>query len=206
MIKVLIINGSPRVGGNTSIALNEMIKVFEAEGVDTEVVQIGNNDIRGCIACGSCHEKGKCVFDDVVNELAPKFEKADGLVVASPVYYASANATLIACLDRLFYSTSFDKTMKVGASVVCARRGGLSATFDELNKYFTICGMPVASSQYWNSVHGMEKRQAEQDAEGLQTMRTLARNMAFLMKSIALGKEKYGLPEQEDWQPTHFIR
>ena len=206
MTKVLIINGSPRVGGNTSIALNEMIKVFEAEGVDTEVVQIGYNDIRGCIACGSCHEKGKCVFDDVVNELAPKFENADGLVVASPVYYASANATLIACLDRLFYSTSFDKTMKVGASVVCARRGGLSATFDELNKYFTICGMPVASSQYWNSVHGMEKRQAEQDAEGLQTMRTLARNMAFLMKSIALGKEKYGLPEQEDWQPTHFIR
>ncbi len=206
MAKVLIINGSPRVGGNTSIALNEMVTVFETEGIEAEVVQIGNNDIRGCIACGSCHEKGKCVFDDVVNELAPKFEKADGLVVASPVYYASANATLIACLDRLFYSTSFDKTMKVGASVVCARRGGLSATFDELNKYFTICGMPVASSQYWNSVHGMEKGQAEQDAEGLQTMRTLARNMTFLMKSIALGKEKYGLPEQEDWQPTHFIR
>ena len=206
MVKVLIINGSPRVGGNTSIALNEMIKVFETEGIEAEVVQIGNNDIRGCIACGSCHEKGKCVFDDVVNKLAPKFEKADGLVVASPVYFASANSTLIACLDRLFYSTSFDKTMKVGASVVCARRGGLSATFDELNKYFTICGMPVASSQYWNSVHGMEKGQAEQDAEGLQTMRTLARNMTFLMKSIALGKEKYGLPEQEDWQPTHFIR
>ena len=206
MVKVLIINGSPRVGGNTSIALNEIIKVFETEGIEAEVVQIGNNDIRGCIACGSCHEKGKCVFDDVVNKLAPKFEKADGLVVASPVYFASANSTLIACLDRLFYSTSFDKTMKVGASVVCARRGGLSATFDELNKYFTICGMPVASSQYWNSVHGMEKGQAEQDAEGLQTMRTLARNMTFLMKSIALGKEKYGLPEQEDWQPTHFIR
>lgn len=206
MAKVLIINGSPRVGGNTSIALNEMVKVFETEGIEAEVVQIGKTDIRGCIACGSCHKKGKCVFDDVVNELAPKFEKADGLVVASPVYYASANATLIACLDRLFYSTSFDKTMKVGASVVCARRGGLSATFDELNKYFTICGMPVASSQYWNSVHGMEKGQAEQDAEGLQTMRTLARNMTFLMKSIALGKEKYGLPEQEDWQPTHFIR
>lgn len=146
MTKVLIINGSPRVGGNTSIALNEMIKVFEAEGVEAEVVQIGNRDIRGCIACGSCYEKGKCVFDDVVNELAPKFEAADGLVVASPVYYASANATLIACLDRLFYSTGFDKTMKVGASVVVARRGGLSATFDELNKYFTICGMPVASS------------------------------------------------------------
>lgn len=206
MAKVLIINGSPRVGGNTSIALNEMVKVFEAEGVEAEVVQIGNKDVRGCIACDSCREKGKCVFDDVVNELAPKFEEADGLVVASPVYYASANATLIACLDRLFYSTGFDKTMKVGASVVVARRGGLSATFDELNKYFTISGMPVASSQYWNSVHGREKGQAEQDAEGLQTMRVLARNMTFLMNSIALGKEKYGLPEKEEHQWTHFIR
>ena len=205
-MKVLMLNGSPRPGGNTSIALNEMVKVFDSEGVKTEVVQIGNKDIRGCIACGSCGEKGKCVFDDVVNELAPRFEKADGLVVASPVYYASANATLIACLDRLFYSTGFDKTMKVGASVVVARRGGLSATFDELNKYFTICGMPVASSQYWNSVHGREKGQASEDLEGLQTMRVLARNMSFLMKSIALGKEKYGLPEKEEWQPTHFIR
>ena len=206
-MKVLMLNGSPRPGGNTSIALNEMVKVFDSEGVKTEVVQIGNKDIRGCIACGSCGEKGKCVFDDVVNELAPRFEKADGLVVASPVYYASANATLIACLDRLFYSTGFDKTMKVGASVVVARRGGLSATFDELNKYFTICGMPVASSQYWNSVHGREKGEAEKDLEGLQTMRTLARNMTFLMKSIALGKEKYGVPKMEEehaW--THFIR
>ena len=205
-MKVLIINGSPRVNGNTTVALNEMIKVFEQEGVETEVVQIGNKDVRGCIACGTCFKKGQCVFDDVVNELAPKFEAADGLVIASPVYYASANATLIACLDRLFYSTHFDKSMKFGASVVCARRGGLSATFDELNKYFTICGMPVASSQYWNSIHGREPGQAEQDAEGLQTMRTLARNMTFLMKSIALGKEKYGLPEKEEWQPTHFIR
>ena len=205
-MRVLMINGSPRSGGNTSIALNEMIKVFDAEGVKAEVVQIGSKDIRGCIACGSCREKGKCVFDDVVNELAPKFEAADGLVVASPVYYASANATLIACLDRLFYSTGFDKTMKVGASVVVARRGGLSATFDELNKYFTICGMPVASSQYWNSVHGREKGQASEDLEGLQIMRVLARNMTFLMKSIALGKEQYGLPEKEAWQPTHFIR
>ena len=205
-MKVLIINGSPRINGNTTIAVNEMVKVFENEGVEAEVVQIGNKDVRGCIACGTCFKKGSCVFDDVVNELAPKFEAADGLVVASPVYYASANATLIACLDRLFYSTRFDKTMKVGASVVCARRGGLSATFDELNKYFTICGMPVASSQYWNSIHGREPGQAEQDAEGLQTMRTLARNMTFLMKSIELGKEKYGLPEKEEWQPTHFVR
>ena len=205
-MKVLIINGSPRVNGNTTIALNEMVKVFEEEGIETEVVRIGNKDVRGCIACGTCFKTGKCVFDDVVNELAHGFEAADGLVIASPVYYASANATLIACLDRLFYSTHFDKSMKVGASVVCARRGGLSATFDELNKYFTICGMPIASSQYWNSIHGRNPGEAEQDAEGLQTMRTLARNMTFLMKSIALGKEKYGLPEKEEWQPTHFIR
>jgi len=205
-MKVLIINGSPRAGGNTSIVLDEMVKVFEAEGVEAEVVQIGNKAVRGCIACNSCSEKGKCVFDDVVNELAPKFEAADGLVLASPVYYASANATLIACLDRLFYSTGFDKTMKVGASVVVARRGGLTATFDELNKYFTISGMPVASSQYWNGVHGREKGEAAEDLEGLQTIRTLARNMTFLMKSIALGKEKYGLPGKEEHQWTHFIR
>ncbi len=205
-MKVLIINGSPRVGGNTTIAVNEMVQVFEKEGIETEIVQVGNKDVRGCIACGNCFTKGKCIFDDVVNELAPKFEEADGLVVATPVYYASANATLIATLDRLFYSTHFDKTMKVGASVTVARRGGCSATFDELNKYFTICGMPVASSQYWNSVHGREPGDAEQDLEGLQTMRVLARNMTFLMKSIALGREKYGLPEKEEWQPTHFIR
>ena len=205
-MKVLILNGSPRVNGNTSIALKEMVTVFAQEGIETEMFQIGAQDVRGCIACGSCFKNGKCVFDDIVNQLAPKFEEADGLVVASPVYYASANATLVACLDRLFYSTSFDKTMKVGASVVVARRGGCSAAFDELNKYFTICGMPVASSQYWNSVHGREKGEAELDKEGLQTMRVLARNMSFLMKSIALGKEQYGLPEKEEWEPTHFIR
>ena len=205
-MKVLILNRSPRSNGNTSIAVNELAKIFAEEEIETEIVQLGNKDIRGCIACGSCFKNGKCVFDDMVNELAPKFEAADGLVVASPVYYASANATLIAALDRLFYSTHFDKTMKVGASVVVARRGGCSATFDELNKYFTICGMPVASSQYWNCVHGREKGEAELDTEGLQTMRTLARNMSFLMKSIALGKEKFGLPQKEEWQPTHFIR
>lgn len=205
-MKVLILNGSPRINGNTSVALNEMVKIFEADGIQTEVVQIGNKAVRGCIACGSCYEKGKCVFNDIVNELAPKFEEADGLVVASPVYYASANSTLIACLDRLFFSTSFDKTMKVGASVAVARRGGCSATFDELNKYFTISSMPIASSQYWNSVHGMDPGQASQDAEGLQTMRVLARNMAFLMKGIALAKEKYGLPEKEERQGTNFIR
>ena len=196
-MKVLMINGSPRVNGNTSIALDEMRKVFEKEGVDVEIVRVGNQAVRGCVACNRCAEIGKCVFDDVVNELAPKFEEADGLVVASPVYYASANATLIAVLDRLFYSTSFDKTMKVGASVVCARRGGCSATFDELNKFFTISNMPIASSQYWNSIHGRAVGEAEQDEEGKQTMRVLARNMTFLMRSIELGKEKYGLPEKE---------
>ena len=205
-MKVLMINGSPHAKGNTYTALAEMEKVFSQEGIETEIVHVGNKDIRGCIACYSCSDKGRCVFDDLVNETAPKFEECDGLVVASPVYYASANATLIAFLDRLFYSTHFDKTMKVGASVVAARRGGLSATFDELNKYFTICGMPVASSQYWNSVHGRAPGEAAQDREGLQTMRTLARNMAFLMKSIALGKEQFGLPEKEAPEQMNFIR
>ncbi len=205
-MKVLILNGSPRANGNTSLAIDEMVKVFAQEGIETEVCQVGNKAVRGCVACGGCGEKGKCVFDDVVNELAPKFEEADGLIAASPVYYASANASLVACLDRLFYSTPFDKTMKVGASVAVCRRGGASASFDVLNKYFTISEMPIASSQYWNSVHGRTPGEAAQDAEGLQTMRTLARNMSFLMKSIALGKEKYGIPEKEPWTPTHFIR
>ena len=205
-MKVLIINGSPRAEGNTALAINEMVKIFDAEGVETQVVRIGHLDVRGCIACGTCARKGKCVFDDVVNELAPMFEEADGLVVASPVYYASANATLIACLDRLFYGTGFDKTMKVGACVTAARRGGLSATFDELNKYFTISGMPVASSKYWNSIHGAAPGEGEEDPEGLQVMRILARNMTFLMKSIALGKEKYGLPEKEAGVFTNFVR
>ena len=205
-MKVLMINGSPRPNGNTSLALREMEAVFMAEGIETEIVQVGNKAIRGCIACGKCAETGKCVFDDAVNEIAPKFEACDGLVVGSPVYYASANATLVAFLTRLFFSTPFDKTMKVGAAVAVARRGGLSATFDELNKFFTISGMPVASSQYWNSVHGREPGQAAGDAEGLQTMRTLARNMTFLMRSIQLGKEKYGLPEREAPQRTNFIR
>ena len=205
-MNVLMLNGSPRPQGNTSIALREMEQIFHAEGVETELVQVGNRDIRGCVACGGCAKLGRCVFDDIVNELAPKFEASDGLVIGSPVYYASANATLVALLIRLFYSTPFDKSMKVGASVVVARRGGLSATFDELNKFFTISGMPVASSQYWNSVHGRLPGEAAQDAEGLQTMRALARNMTFLMRSIALGKEKYGLPEQEPRQATNFIR
>lgn len=205
-MKVLLVNGSPRPEGNTAIALAEMTKVLEANGIETETLRIGSRDVRGCIACGTCAQTGKCVFDDIVNEAAPLFEEADGLVLGSPVYYASANATLIAFLDRLFYSTHFDKTMKVGASVACARRGGITATHDELNKYFTISGMPVASGQYWNGVHGTAAGQASEDEEGLQQMRTLARNMAFLMKSIELGREKFGLPEQEPKIFTNFIR
>ncbi len=205
-MKVLMINGSPRAQGNTAVALKEMETIFRENGVEVETIQVGNKAIRGCIACGKCGELGKCVFDDLVNETAPKLESIDGLVLASPVYYASANGNLISFLDRLFYSKRCDMTMKVGASVVCARRGGCSATFDELNKYFTISGMPVASSQYWNSIHGRLPGEAEQDGEGLQTMRVLARNMVFLMKSIQLGKEAYGLPEKEQRVSTHFIR
>ena len=205
-MKVLMVNGSPHVKGNTYTALHEMEKVFEQEGVETEILHIGNQAVRGCIACLSCAKNGKCVFDDAVNEVAPKFEACDGIVLGSPVYYASANATLSAFLDRLFYSTHFDKTMKVGACVAAARRGGLTATCDELNKYFTISGMPVASGQYWNGIHGAAQGEAEQDLEGLQMMRTLAKNMTFLMKSIALGKEAYGLPEKEPACKTNFIR
>ena len=205
-MKVLMINGSPRKNGNTSIALAEMERIFQEEGIQAETVQLGAQDIRGCIACLSCKKKGRCVFDDLVNQTAPKFEAADGLVIASPVYYASANGSLISFIDRLFYSTLFDKTMKVGAAVAVARRGGVSATYDELNKYFAISGMPIATGQYWNAVYGREKGEAQEDAEGLQTMRTLARNMAFLMKSIALGKERFGLPEREPFQRTNFIR
>ena len=205
-MNVLMINGSPRGNGNTTIALREMKNVFAQEGIEVTELNVGTKAIRGCIACNKCAELGTCVFDDAVNEAAPLLAKADGVVVASPVYYASANGNLISFLDRLFYSCRCDLTMKVGASVVCARRGGCSATFDELNKYFTISGMPLASSQYWNSIHGRLPGEAEQDEEGKQTMRALARNMAFLMKSIALGKEAYGLPEKEPRVATHFIR
>ena len=205
-MNVLMINGSPRGSGNTAIALREMKNVFAQEGIEVTELNVGAKAIRGCIACNKCAELGKCVFDDAVNEAAPLLAKADGVVVASPVYYASANGNLISFLDRLFYSCRCNLTMKVGASVVCARRGGCSATFDELNKYFTISGMPLASSQYWNSIHGRLPGEAEQDEEGKQTMRALARNMAFLMKSIALGKEAYGLPEKEPRVATHFIR
>jgi multimeric flavodoxin WrbA len=205
-MKVLLINGSPKANGNTYIALNEMVKVFHEEGVKTEIVHIGNRDIRGCSSCNHCMKHGKCVFDDIVNETAIKFEEADGLVIGSPVYYAMINGTLASFLQRLFYSSYFNKTMKVGASIVVGRRGGLSSTYDDLNKFFGISGMPIASGQYWNSVHGNTPGEAEQDIEGLQGMRTLARNMSFLMKSIDLGKEKYGIPEKEKTTFTNFIR
>ena len=205
-MNVLMINGSPKAKGNTYLALHEMEEIFVQEGIQVEMLHVGNRDIRGCIGCGRCAETGKCVFEDLVNETAPKFEACDGLVVGTPVYYASANATLVAFLTRLFYSTHFDKTMKVGAAVAAARRGGLTSTFDELNKFFTISGMPVASGQYWNGIHGREPGEAAQDLEGLQGMRTLARNMSFLMKSIQLGKETFGLPPREPFQRTNFIR
>lgn len=206
-MKVLLINGSPKANGNTAFALTQMAEVFAAEGVETETIQVGNQAIRGCIGCASCYKTQKCVFDDLVNEVAPKLEDADGIVVGSPVYYAAPNGTLISFLDRLFYSTGhIDKRMKVGASVVVARRGGCTAAMDVLNKYFTISAMPVASSTYWNQIHGAKPGDAQQDAEGIRTMRNLAKNMTFLMKSIALGKDAAGLPEPEQKVFTNFIR
>ena len=205
-MRVMIVNGSPHTYGNTAIALREMEKIFRREGIETEWLNIGGQDIRGCIACGKCAESGKCIFDDIVNEAAERLSRCDGLVVGSPVYYASANATLMAFLTRLFYSQRADHTMQVGAAVGCARRGGLTATYDELNKFFAISGMPIATGQYWNGIHGGQPGEAEQDAEGLQQMRTLASNMVFLMKSIALGKKAYGLPKKEPPCFTNFIR
>ena len=205
-MKVLLINGSPKVKGNTAFALEQMAEVFAAEGIETEIIQVGSRDIRGCIGCGKCHQAGKCVFDDLVNEVAVKLAEADGMVVGSPVYYASPNGTLISFLDRLFYSKSCDLRMKVGASVVVARRGGCTAAMDVLNKYFTISQMPLASSCYWNMIHGSKPGEAAQDPEGIRTMRTLAKNMAFLMKAVAARKEAAGLPEPEPFAFTNFIR
>lgn len=205
-MKVLLVNGSPHTAGCTFTALKEMETVFQTEKVETEVIHVGHLDIHGCIACRKCVELGHCVFQDIVNEVAQKFKEADGLVVGSPVYYASPAGSLLAFLDRLFTSASFDKTMKVGAAVVSARRAGTVTSFDVLNKYFAISGMPIASSQYWNEVHGSSAAEVVQDLEGMQTIRTLARNMTFLMKSIALGKKEYGLPDKEERVWTNFIR
>ena len=202
----MVLSVIAKAKGNTAFALEQMAEVFADQGIDAEIIQVGHLPIRGCIACGSCYKAGKCIFDDAVNEVAAKLKEADGLVLGSPVYYASANATLTAFLDRLFYSSHFSMRMKVGASIAVARRGGCSATFDQLNKYFTISGMPVASSHYWNSIHGGKPGEAAQDAEGIATVRNLAKNMAFLMKSIALGKETFGLPEYDKREMTNFIR
>ncbi len=206
-MKVLLINGSPHVQGNTAFALSQMEEIFHQAGVETEIIQVGSQAIRGCIGCASCYKTGKCVFDDLVNETAEKLRAADGLVIGSPVYYAAPNGTLISFLDRLFYSTGrMDKRMKIGASVVVARRGGCTAALDVLNKYFTISEMPVASSSYWNMIHGGKPVEAEQDAEGIRTMRNLAKNMVFLMNAVAAQKEATGLPEPEKKVFTNFIR
>lgn len=204
MAKVLLLNGSPKADGCTATALKEMIKIFDEERIETEIIHVGNKDIRGCVSCGYCEKNDKCVVNDLVNEVAPKFETADGLVVGSPVYYGSPNGTILSFMDRLFYSTSFSKHMKVGAAVVSCRRGGNTASFDVLNKYFTISGMPVASSTYWNQVHGFSAEDVKKDLEGLQTMRNLARNMSFMIKSFSDAKEKYGLPEVERGSFTSF--
>lgn len=205
-MKVILINGSPNAKGCTYTALEEVSKTLKSEGIETEIIHVGHKDIRGCIGCRQCKTKGKCVFNDIVNDIAPKFKECDGIVIGSPVYFASANGTLVSFIDRLFYSMTADKTMKVGAAVVSCRRGGNSATFDELNKYFTISQMPIAYSQYWNMVHGNSPEEVQQDLEGLQTMRTLGKNMAFLIKSIQLGKKEFGLPEKEEHKFTNFIR
>ena len=203
-MKVLILNGSARANGCTARALEELEKILNEEGIETESILVGNQDIRGCIACGSCYKNGKCIFNDIVNEIAPKFAEADGIVIATPVYYAGSNGTLISLLDRLFYSTHFDKSMKVGAAVISSRRAGSTSALDEIYKYFGISNMPIATSSYWNEVHGKVREDVEKDLEGLQTMRNLGRNMAFLIKAIALGKEKYGLPQVELKEHTNF--
>lgn len=203
-MKVLILNGSAHASGCTARALKELEKTLNEEGIETENILVGNQDIRGCIACGSCYKNGKCIFNDVVNEIAPKFAEADGIVIATPVYYAGSNGTILSLLDRLFYSTHFDKSMKVGAAVISSRRAGSTSALDEIYKYFGISNMPIATSSYWNEVHGKIKEDVEKDLEGLQTMRNLGRNMAFLIKAIALGKEKYGLPQIELKEHTNF--
>lgn len=204
-MKALLINGSPRAKGCTYTALTELAKTLENQGIETEIVHVGHKDVRGCIACRKCHETGKCVFDDIVNEVAPKLAQADAFVIGAPVYFASPAGGAISFMDRLFFSTlNIDKTMKVGAAVVTCRRGGNTATFDVLNKYFSMNNMPIATSQYWNMVHGSSAEEVLEDKEGLQTMRTLGKNMAFLMRSIQWGKENVGLPEREPVTFTSF--
>ena len=205
-MKALLINGSPHANGCTATALGIVAKELEKNGIEAEIAHVGNKNIRGCIACFKCQQTGRCVFDDMVNELAPKFEEADALVVGSPVYYAGMAGTMNSFLDRLFFSTPFSKRMKVGAAISSARRAGTTATFDQMNKYFTISEMPVASGRYWNMVHGYSMEDVMRDEEGVQNLRILARNIAFLVKAIAAEKEKNGLPEKEETVYTNFIR
>ena len=205
-MKTLLINGSPHKNGTTFAALSEVAKTMEQEGVECEIVQVGHLTVPGCKGCGACAKLGKCITDDIVNELSVKFAEADCIIVGSPVHYAAPAGTLLCVLDRLFYISRFDKRDKVGAAIVCARRGGCTAAHDVLNKYFTISQMPVATSTYWNMVHGANAEDAALDGEGMLCMRNLARNAVFLMKSIALGKEKIGLPERESPVRTNFIR
>lgn len=204
-MKVLMLNGSPNINGCVMTALKEVEKSLNEEGIETEIITVGNKDIRGCIACNSCVKTGKCIFNDIVVEIASKFESSDGIIIGTPVYYAGSNGNLISLLDRLFYSSHFDKTMKVGAAVISSRRAGSTSAFDEINKYFTISNMPIVSSNYWNEVHGSKKEDVLKDKEGLQTMRNLGKNMVFLIKSIALGKEKYSLPKNEEKIVTSFV-
>lgn len=201
---VIVLNGSPHEKGCTARALEEVIKTLNAEGIGTELVNIGKDSVSGCIACGFCEKNGRCVFNDKVNEVAGKFKDADGLLIGSPVYYSSPNGTILSFLDRLFYSASYPLRMKVGAAVVSCRRGKNTATFDVLNKYFTISSMPIVSSTYWNQVHGHTASDVEKDFEGLQVMRNLGRNMAFLIKAIAGAKAQNGLPPEEDPIYTSF--
>ena len=207
-MKVIIINGSPKANGNTATALHEAEDILQQNGIETEWIHVGHKQIHGCIACNNCWETGICAFNDIVNEISSKMREADGLLIGSPVYFASPNGTLISLLDRLFYSNLHtDWTMKVGASVSIARRGGATATMDVLNKYFLKTNMPVVPSQYWGIAHGTDPGEVTQDLEGMQTMRQLALNMAFLIKSIRLGMEQFGSPKiKEPLVETHYIR
>lgn len=204
-MKIILINGSPRKDSNTEIALKEVAKSLNEENIETELISL-KNDIKGCMACGACYKLGKCVISDIVNEVAEKLKDADGIVVGSPTYYASTNGTVISFLDRLFYSASFDMSMKVGAAVCVARRAGTDTNFDVINKYFTISNMVVVGSQYWNNVFGRATGEAVQDEEGMQTMRHLGKNMAFLVKSINDGKQKYNINFNEEHKFTNFIK
>ena len=207
-MKVIILNGSPKAEGNTATALHEVEKVLNEQGIETEWIHVGHRQIHGCIACNKCWENNTCAFGDIVNEISEKIDNADGVVIGSPVYFASASGTLLSLLDRLFYSSLHKNwTMKVGASVAVARRGGATATMDVLNKYFLKTNMPVVPSQYWSIAHGTEPGEVVQDREGMQTMRQLGLNMAFMIKSFRLGMERFGSPKiKEDLVETHYIR